>query len=59
VEVRYSPEQRKAIAAQARGNVVRDLEWSEETDETDGYWVMTFEDNTELCFRLMAELVNR
>ncbi len=52
----YSVEQRRQIAEQAAGKVVGSLEWSAEPDGSDGYWVMTFTDGSETCFRFMAEL---
>jgi hypothetical protein len=53
----YSVEQRRQIAEQAAGKVVGSLEWSAEPDGSDGYWVMTFTDDSEISFRFMAELV--
>lgn len=47
----YTEEQRKMLSEEAKGKTVESLEWDED------YWVMTFTDGTETCFRLMAELV--
>jgi hypothetical protein len=60
--VNWTAEQREQIGAMAAGKTVRSLEWSEPDrnspfDEIGPYWVMTFTDETELCFRLMSELV--
>jgi len=39
---------------------VKRLYWEEDDEEGDGegYWVMDFEDGSELSFRMMAELDN-
>jgi hypothetical protein len=52
--VKYTAEQRRAIVEQGPGKTVKSLEY-EEADG--GYWVMTFTDESEICFRFMAELV--
>ena len=49
----YTDEMRTRMAEDVKGKVVKSLEW----DKEDGYWVMEFTDGTELCFRMMAELV--
>jgi hypothetical protein len=49
----YTDAQRKQISEEATGRVIKSLEWESE----DGYWVMTFTDDSEICFRLMAELI--
>jgi hypothetical protein len=51
--MRYTSEQRQQISEQAKGRVIKSLEW-ESADG--GYWVMTFADGSEISFRLMAEL---
>lgn len=51
--MQYTEKQREEIAAQAAGKTVESLEWEPE----DGYWVMTLDDESEISFRLMAELV--
>jgi hypothetical protein len=51
--MRYTEQQRKEIAAQAKGKVVESLEWEADAG---GYWVMTFTDESEVAFRFMAEL---
>jgi hypothetical protein len=54
----YTEEQRKAISEECKGKIVKSLEWSPSDKNDIGYWVMTFTDGSEVCFRLMAELVN-
>ena len=49
----YTDEQRKLIGQEAVGKTVESLEW----DDVDRNWVITFTDETEFCFRFMAELV--
>lgn len=49
----YSPEQRQQISEEARGRRVKSLQWE---PDGGGYWVMTFDDGAEICFRFMAEL---
>lgn len=49
----YTDAERKQISEEATGRVIKSLEWEPE----DGYWVMTFTDDSEICFRLMAELI--
>ena len=57
LSVEYTAAERRLIGGQAAGKTVRSLEWSESDDGGDGYWVMTFTDDTEICFsRMMAEL---
>lgn len=55
--MKYSKEQRTELAAAVAGKRIASLEWSEEADGSEGYWVMVFDDGSEICFRLMAELV--
>jgi len=50
----YTSEQRQKIVEQAAGKQVESLEYDD--DPAAGYWVMTFTDGAEICFRLMAEL---
>jgi hypothetical protein len=52
---RYTDEQRAKIAAEARGKMIDLLQW-EPDGPGGGYWVCTFTDETEISFRLMAEL---
>ncbi len=54
--MQYNEEQRRSISEQARGKVIVSLAWTED-DEVGGYWVMTFDDTSEISFRFMAELV--
>ncbi len=49
----YTKEQRAQISKDATGKIVESLEW----DEEGGYWVMTFTEGAEMCFRFMAELI--
>jgi hypothetical protein len=51
----YTGEQRERIGGQAAGKTIASLEWDD--DPGARYWVMVFTDGTELCLRLMAELV--
>lgn len=51
----WTAEQRAEICAQAAGKTVESLEW----DPEGRYWAMTFTDGSEICFRFMAELVDR
>ena len=51
---KYTDTQRKEISDEAKGKKVESLEWV--PDER--YWAMTFNDASEICFRLMAELEN-
>lgn len=50
----YTAEMRERISGDAKGKTVESLEWE---PEDGGYWVMTFEDGTEISFRFMAELI--
>ncbi len=51
-------EQRRRVSEDAKGKVVESLEWCADDDfRNGGYWVMTFTDGSEICFRFMAELV--
>jgi hypothetical protein len=55
--ITYTPEQRKRLIEEAKGKRVASLEWWEPDGPGDiGYWVMSFEDGSEVSFRLMAEL---
>jgi hypothetical protein len=54
----FTEEQREQIAGEAKGKTVESLEY-EDDPATGGYWVMTFEDGSEISFRFMAELVRR
>jgi len=50
-------EWRASLSAAVQGKTIQSLEWSAEADGSDGYWVMTFTDGSEVCFaRTMAEL---
>lgn len=51
-----TPEERNRIIDAVKGRQVVSLEWSTEPDGSDGYWVMNFDDGSEICFRFMAEL---
>lgn len=51
--MRYTEEQRQQIAADAAGKIVQELMWE---GDAGGYWVMTFEDGSEISFRFMAEI---
>ena len=48
----YTEDQRQNIIAESAGKVTDSLEW----DSVGKYWVMTFTDGTEVCFRFMSEL---
>lgn len=50
--MKYTPQQRTETSESAIGKTVESLDY----DEDDNYWVMTFNDGTETCFRFMAEL---
>ena len=54
----YTAEQRAEIMKNAQGKVVQSLEYesAEDNPETGSYWVMTFNDGSEISFRTMAEL---
>jgi hypothetical protein len=54
IKMKYTPAQRQAIRTEVSGKTIAWMEW---TDADEGYWVMTFTDGSELCVRLMAELV--
>jgi hypothetical protein len=49
----YTKEMRDQISQEAKGKKVESLMWEPE----EGYWVMTFEDGSEISFRFMAELI--
>jgi len=49
----YTNEQRQIISEEAKGKTVNSMEW----DDVDNYWVITFTDESEICVRLMAELI--
>ncbi len=50
----YDAKMRAKIIETAKGKVVKSLEW---VDDVDGpYWVMTFDDDSEISFRFMVEL---
>lgn len=61
----FSASTRERMIADAKGKIVESLHFEEGTQaskanskgEEDGYWVLTFEDGTEISFRFMAELV--
>ena len=58
--MRYTEDQRKSISEQAAGKRVESLEYVSETSHRgrdESYWVMTFDDETEISFRFMAEIV--
>ena len=48
----YTPAQRVTIIQQSVGKTIQSLEY----DEEGRYWVMTFTDGLETCFRFMAEI---
>ena len=50
--MKFTPEMRIKISNEAKDKVIKSLQW----DEEDEYWVMTFTDDSEISFRLMAEL---
>lgn len=50
--MRFTDDQRKMISDQATGKLVESLVYEPDGD----YWVMTFEDESEISFRFMAEL---
>lgn len=48
---------RSDVSEGAKGKTIESLEWSEEPDGGDGYWVMTFTDGSEITWSLsMAEV---
>jgi hypothetical protein len=49
---RYSAEQRQQLAAQSVGKVIAALDYDEQGD----YYTYTFEDESEVSFRFMADL---
>lgn len=51
--IRYTPEQRERISNDSKGKVIKSVDW----DDVDRYWVMTFEDGSEMSFRFVAELI--
>lgn len=53
----FNDEQKAHISADSKGKVIESCEWSPADKSGPGYWVMTFTDGTEICFRFMAELV--
>jgi hypothetical protein len=60
--MRFSEEQRRHISRQAVGRFVEVLEYVEPVPGETGcaagdYWVMRFDDGSEISFRFMAELV--
>jgi len=52
--MKYTKEQRDLISSGAKGKVIASMDWEEDQG---GYWVINFEDGSELCVRLMSELV--
>jgi len=54
--IKYTAQQRQQIIDEANGKTIKTLEWSSDEDGSNGYWVMTFTDDSEISFRLMAEL---
>jgi len=54
--VTYTDEMRERISEEAQGKVVDSLVWEPEGPDDVGYWIMTFDDGTEITFRLMAEI---
>jgi hypothetical protein len=55
VAVTYTPSQRERIAEQFKGKKIERAEYVEA--DGDGYWVIYFEDGSEIAFRFMAEIV--
>ena len=49
--MKYTQEQRELMAKEAEGKTIKSLTWCE-----DGYWVMTFNDSSEISFRFMSEI---
>jgi hypothetical protein len=47
---------REAVSKEAGGKTVRSLEYVEY--QGDRYWMMTFTDDSEICFRFMSELID-
>jgi len=52
---RYNKEEREKMKKLVVGQKIIDLEY----DDEDDYFIMVFEDNSETCFRLMADLIKR
>ena len=55
----YTPEQREEMIQQVKGKRVQDLYYEDQDTKSGPYWVMTFDDGSETCFRFMAELVQK
>ena len=55
----YDERMRTSISEQCKGKKVDSLEYEAADEETGPYWVMTFDDGSEICFRFMAELVGK
>jgi len=61
-DMRFTEKQRRHISQQAAGKRVESLEYVEPAPGETGcaagdYWVMVFDDGSEISFRFMAELV--
>jgi len=48
----YNKEQRESLIKESIGKTIIGLEW----DSEDKYWIMEFNDGSEMSFRFMAEL---
>lgn len=56
--MQYSAEQRQQMIAEAKGKVIASLSYDDfSPDPSEHYWVLSFTDGTEMCFRFMSELV--
>ncbi len=51
--MKYDIKQIAKISDEGAGKIVKSLEH----DDKEDYWVMTFTDGSEICFRFMSELI--
>lgn len=49
----FTPEMKQQIIDSSKGKIISSLEY----DDEDKYWIMNFEDGSEMCFRFMSELI--
>ncbi len=50
----YTPEQREMMIADIKNKIVANMEYIGD-DGPPSYWVITFTDGSEICFKFMAE----
>lgn len=53
----YSEEQRVLIGSEIKGKTIAAMYWSDGLPPIGGYWVLEFTDGSEMCVRLMAEVM--